>query len=340
MVSERPIVAKRRTLRRRLLAVVALAPLLARAKGVKRRRLSLVGFPQMFEGDDGLDQVAKSLAGMGYVHGERIEVARVPLALERADAQRRGFDYLVPELERQLLPTKPEVIVTFGSIMTKGVHLATRTIPIVGNVSDPVAMGVANSLARPGKNVTGLAGGVAETALKATELFKAVVPKLTRLAIFHDARPTATSFASHYAKAARALAIEPVMMAHYEGAGMLQAIGNLPADRFQAAVLSWSPPETDEGAFVRLALARRLPLLGTSEGHVDAGCLVVYEAVGRQMAPRLASIAAKILDGADPAEMPFEFPLNFRLVINLRTAKALGITVPPEIMLRANRVIA
>ena len=327
-----------RSRRRAVLAALACGPFLVRAQiSTNRKRLVVVGFPEMFPGPNGLEEVVRILAQRGLAEGRQIEVVRAVIDPSGETSKRKGLDYLVPEIERKVLPLKPDVIVTVGSIMTKGLHVATRTIPIVTTAADPVALGVAASLARPGGNVTGLAQGVAETSVKTMEVVKALVPHLARVAIFHDARPVAVNFAGHYERAARTVGLEPVMVSSMDPEELIRKLRSVAANRVQAGVLAW-PPEGSE-AFIRSAIAVRLPLLGLQEHSAEAGCIASYYASEPPVPPRLAPIVDQVLRGADAGSIPFQYPQTFRLVINLRAAAALGIKVPAELIIRADRVI-
>ena len=322
------------------LAALALAPLTARAQPASagRKRLALAGFADMFPGENGLDEVVRILAQRGLVEGRQIEVLRAVVPPPGPQDAGRGLDYLVPKLRELVLPAKPDVIVVFGSIMAKGMHLATRTIPIVTSVADPIELGLAESLARPGGNVTGLSGGVPETSVKVMEMLTRLVPKVSRVAIFHDSRPVATRFASHNERAARSLGIEPAMFSSTELADLVQALRKLPPRRFQAALMAFGPGDPE--VFFREALALRLPLVGVTEEDAEQGALAAYTAADPgSTAAKIAPIVEQVLRGADPARMPFQYPQNFRLVINKRSAQALGLVVPPDLLIRADRVI-
>jgi putative ABC transport system substrate-binding protein len=323
-----------------LLVALALAPLMVRGQGAAgRKRLALVGFVDMFQGENGLDAVVKVLAARGFVEGRQIEVLRLVVPPAGPQETRKGLDYLVPKLRELVLPAKPDVIVGYGSIIAKGLHMTTQAIPIVTSVADPIELGIAQSLARPGGNFTGLSGGVAESSVKVMEMLTRLVPKVSRVAIFHDSRPVATRFASHYERAARGLAIEPAMFSSTEMADLVQALRKLPPRRFQAAMMTFAPPEDPE-PFYREALAMRLPLIGVGEEDAERGALAAYfsnDSTG--LAARIAPFVEQILRGADPARMPFQYPQTFRLVINKRSAQALGLMVPPDLLIRADRVI-
>lgn len=332
--------AKAFALRRGLLgaaAMAALAPLLSMALPAGRRRIVLTGFAGMFEGPNGLEGVVKALAERGIVDGRQVEYVRVAIPAVAEEERGRGFAYLVPKIEELVLPRKPDIIVTVGTIMTKGASLATRTIPIVGNVADPVDVGVAMSLARPGMNVTGVANGAVEVAAKTVEFTKSLVPRATRVAVFHEGRQMAARFAGHYERAARSIGLEPVMIASIDPAAMLREIRALPARRVQAGLWTWAAGEAPEVA--REALAARVPMVCADESFTEAGLLASYSVVQQPIPPRLAAAVEQILRGADPGTIPFQYPQEFRLVINRRTASALKLTVPPDLLLRADRVI-
>lgn len=324
--------------RRRALAALAFAPFALLAQSPRpRKRVALVGFADMFGEDNGLEAVAKDLARRGIVEGRQVDIVRVVIHSPPEEERGRGLDYLVPKLEQQVLPAKPDVVVVLGSIMTKGMHMATREIPIVGAMADPVDIGVARSLARPGGNVTGVSAGAAETALKTVEFLKALVPRLSRVAIFHDSRPMATRFSGHYERAAKNLGLEPVMIGALEGAEHLRALRGISSRRVQGGIMAWTDAEATDVA--REALAVRLPLVGTSEEFTESGLLASYSTRNRSPAPMLAAAVEQILRGIAPATIPFQFPQEFRLVINRRTANALNLVVPPDMLLRADRVI-
>jgi putative ABC transport system substrate-binding protein len=324
--------------RRAALAVLAFAPLVASAQAAGgRKRIALVGFDPMFEGETGLEAVARELARRGLVDGRQVEIVRVVIPAVLEEERGRGMAYLVPKIEQLVLPARPDVIVALGSIMTKGCALATREIPIVGSLADPVDAGVARSLARPGGNVTGVAHGAAESATKTIEFVRALVPRLSRLAIFHDARQMASRFAGLYERAARDQGLDPLMVPSIDAKELLRQLRDIQARRVQAGLWAWADGDPKEIA--REALAARLPLVGTDEGQTVAGMLASYSVVDLVPAPKLAAAVEQILRGASPATIPFQFPQQFRLVINRRTASALKLAVPADLLLRADRVI-
>jgi putative ABC transport system substrate-binding protein len=318
-------------------ALAALAPVLPMARTAGRTRIVLMGFAEMFDGPAGLEGVVKTLAERGIVDGRQVEFVRVAIPAVAEEERGRGFAYLVPKIEELVLPRKPDIIVTVGTIMTKGASLATKEIPIVGSVADPVDVGVARSLARPGMNVTGVANGAVEVAIKTVEFMKLLVPRATRVAIFHEGRQMAARFAGHYERAARSIGLEPVMIASIDPAEMLREIRSLPARRIQAGLWTWAAGSAPDVA--REAMGARVPMVCADESFTEAGLLASYSVLQQPIPPRLAAAVEQILRGADPGAIPFQYPQEFRLVINRRTASALKLTVPADLLLRADRVI-
>jgi putative ABC transport system substrate-binding protein len=324
--------------RRALLLALASAPFLANAANEPRRkRLVIVEFrPQQLPQRE-IDEVVRILGARGFVQGRQLEVVRVTLNEAGENATVTGPAYLVPLFERQVLSLKPDVILTMGSVMVRTAHAATQTIPIVTSVADPVELGVAASLARPGGNVTGLAQGTEATSEKLMELMKRSIPGLARVAIFHHPRPMATRLAGHYQRAAKSVGLEPVMVAAAELPELLQALRGLRAKRIQAGVWSWDSEGLADAT--REAIAARVPLVGMQEDAAEAGCLLSFYSSETATYAKLTTIVEQILRGADPAGIPFQYPQAFRLVINRRTARAMGFTLTPELLLRVDRVI-
>jgi putative tryptophan/tyrosine transport system substrate-binding protein len=322
--------------RRVLLLAIAASPLLARAAPAPRKRIVFVGFAEQFTQSTDFDDIVRSVASRGFVDGREIEIVRVKIDPAKANSEKKGMDYLVPKIEREVLPLKPNVMLALGSIMARATHLATRTIPIVTSVSDPVDIGLAESIARPGGNVTGFSAGLEATSVKLLELMKLIIPGLARVAVFHEPRPMSTRVAAHYERAARGLGVEPVMVSSMDPAELVRALRSFRAKRIQAGIWAWAE---GQDLAAREAIALRIPLVGGQEDAAEDGFFLSLFAFDRAPAPKLAAVVEQIPRGADPAGIPFQYPLTFRLVINRRTAKALGIAITPELLVRADRVI-
>ena len=319
-------------MRRRFVSAIALAPMFARAEPETRpKRLAIVSLysaeatPAAFAG------VMKGLAARGWSEGGRLQVF-----VRSAPESELALDAMV----REVVAWRPDVILTDGSVATASLQRATRTIPLVTNVADPVALGFAKSLSRPGGNITGLSQGGAETAVKMVDLLRALVPGLRRLAIFVlSAHPLFREVARRMERAATSADIEPVTFLVQDGAEVLRSIGRLRAQGFQAADCVFSPAPASATKLVREAIRARLPMVGSAESDVAAGMLASVESDPSDQPDREAAIITQIFLGANPADIPFQFPDRFRIVVNLQTARAIGLKVSPEIRLRADRVI-
>jgi putative ABC transport system substrate-binding protein len=321
-----------------LLPLAAIAPPTARAApgaGMKRVVLVRFAFRETTDGDN-LDEVLARLGKRGVQEGRDISVHRLVIDFREVEGPRR-LDYVTDRIRQEGMPLRPDLFLTEGTGFTEAIRKVTRTVPIVTSVADPVASGFAASLARPGGNVTGLAQGVAETAGKSIEIVRRLVPRLARLAVFHGAGAIGTRFARHYERAARAAGIEPEMYPTGDEASLVAAIRRAASSRVPAGMLTISDGYGAPGA--RSAVEARLPLVGHQEHLTDSGCLASYYAWDPDGPDRLAAVAEKVIRGGDPATIPFQYPLTYRLVLNRRTAAALGIELPADLLLRADRVI-
>ena len=277
-----------------------------------------------------------ALRERGYIEGKNI-------ASEYRYAQ-RNLDRL-PELAAELVRLKVDIIVvTGGDPDIRAAKNATKTIPIVmaGQGSDPVEAGFIDSLARPGGNVTGLTNLSPELGGKRLELLKESVPKLARVAVLYDpALPSnVVQVKEILPVAARALGLT------------LQPWEVRAADGFEKVFAALSKQRPDGlyvglGALLRanqkrivgFALKSRLPSVYQSKESVDAGGLMSYGADLADSYRRVAIYVDKILKGANPADLPVEQPKKFEFVINLKTAKQIGLTIPPNVLARADKVI-
>ena len=275
----------------------------------------------------------QGLRELGYVEGQTI-------AIEYRWAQGR-LDRL-QDLAAELVRLPVAVIVTGGPTATRVAKDATSTIPIVMAFdADPVGVGFIASLARPGGNITGLSHLTRELSAKRLALLKEAVPQVSRVAVLWNPAEIGAELALRETEeAARALALQVHALAvrgpdDFEGA--FQA-----ATRERAEALTvLSDPVTfiHRTRLVELAAQHRLPAVYWERSFVEAGGLMSYAANNRDMNRRAAYFVDKILKGAKPAELPVEQPMQFELVLNLKTAKALGITMPPSLLLLADEVI-
>jgi putative ABC transport system substrate-binding protein len=282
---------------------------------------------------DAIEAFRQGLRELGYVEGRNITIE---YRWAEGKAQR------MRELAEELVRLKVDVIMAPSSIYTEAAKRATSMIPIVFmSHADPLSTGHVASLARPGGNATGLTIMMTETNVKGLELFKETVPRLARVAVVWDpATPSHGPGLKAVEAAGPSLGLQilavPVRSAsEYDSAFSTMVRGR--AD----GVLVLSTPLFIAGAkpLAELALRHRLPSLFGPKHHVEAGGLMSYSPHRADLYRRAATYVDKILKGAKPADLPVEQPTKFELVINLKTAKALGLTIPPSVLGRADQVI-
>ena len=254
----------------------------------------------------------------------------------------RGKPDQLPRLAAELVRLKVDVIVTSGTPATQAAKQATRTIPIVmTNNADPVGAGLVASLARPGGNVTGLTAQDADLGGKRLEFFLQVVPKGSRLALLIDeTNPGTVLIAKGTQAAAAALGLQLQSLGVRDPGGLDSAFSALKESRAGALIVeSSSMLFTWRTRLAELALKNRLPTMFAQRQYAEAGGLMAYAADFSDLFRRAATIVDKILKGATPADLPIEQPTKWEFVINLKTAKALGLDAPPTLLARADEVI-
>jgi ABC-type uncharacterized transport system substrate-binding protein len=275
------------------------------------------------------------LRALGWIEGGNV-------AIEERFAE--GEDERLPAIVDEIVAMKPEVIVIDGARVVRAFHDRAVARPIVtAVVSDPVGSGFIASFARPGGNVTGMAFQDAELITKRAELLKELVPGLARVALLNDpgARLGAVDrVAAAAEQAVRALGLVPHMLDVRHTADLAPALESARAHGDQA-VLQVSSPffSANREALVAQAMRVRLPLSCEQSPFVAVGCLVSYGPNFGEMHRRAAFYVDRILKGERPADLPVEQPTKFELVINLKTAKTLGLGIPPTLLARADEVI-
>jgi putative tryptophan/tyrosine transport system substrate-binding protein len=280
------------------------------------------------------EAIRLALRELGYIEGQNI-------AFEYRYAE--GKPGRNEELAAELVRLKVDIIVTAGGDpLMRAAKNATKTIPIVmsGGGADPVEAGHVESLARPGGNVTGVTLLTRELAGKRLELIKEAVPKLARVAVLYDpARPSAIEL-KEVQRAARALGltIQPwEVRAADDFEGVFAARSKERPDGLY--VIGGVLIRNNEKRTVGLALKSRLPSVYPSREFVDAGGPMSYGADLTDSYKRVAVYVDKILKGTKPADLPVEQPTKFEFVINLKTAKQIGLTIPPDLLARATKII-
>jgi putative ABC transport system substrate-binding protein len=321
--------------RRGFLVAMAISMLAAPlAAGAQQDRIARIGFLDQFSGPlpDLLSAFRESMRELGYVEGRN-------LAIDYRFAE--GRTDRLPELAVELTGLPVDVIIALGPAALKAAKLRTATVPIVASdlESDPVAAGFVASWARPGGNITGTFLDQAEISGKWLELLKAAIPKLSRVAVLWD-----STTPSHQLKAltmgVRALAVTLQTLAVRGPEDFQGAFTAAARQHAQGVVMLSSPLVLRSGArLADLAATRRLPTVSMFRQNTLAGCLMSYGPRLADRYRRIGSFAARILNGAKPADLPIEQPTQFELVINLKTAKALGLTIPPSLLLRADEVV-
>jgi putative ABC transport system substrate-binding protein len=248
----------------------------------------------------------------------------------------------LPEVAADLVRLKPDVIVTRGSFFTGAVKAATSSIPIVSVAhADPVGTGHVASLARPGGNITGTALIQTEIGPKGLELLHAVVPAATRIAVlWHPGTPSAVPGLKALEEPARLLALQMQPVGARTAGELEGAFATMARGRAQALlVFNTLPLIAARQRLAELAIAHRLPTMFQGRHFVEAGGLMSYYPNREDVTRHSAVYVDKILKGAKPADLPVEQASKFEFVINNRTAKAIGLTIPQSVLQRADQVI-
>lgn len=297
------------------------------AVGIGQSRIRTVGILDPGDSTPFLSEFRKGLSGLGYVEGKNIYLD-VRSAESRSD--------LLPRLAGELVQLKVDVIVARLTPALRAVMEATKDIPIVmAAAGGPVETGLIASLARPGGNVTGMSLGGVQLAGKRVQLIREAVPSLRRLALVANASdPFSDIIAASLTEAARSLSVQTISLntsaqaldaafsALPERPDAIHAMANLPADLVAG-----------------LALRTRMPLFTTQKSGVKAGALISYGGLLEEQYRGAAVYVDKILKGASPASLPVEEPSHFELTINIKTARALGISISPTLLAQADEII-
>jgi putative ABC transport system substrate-binding protein len=277
----------------------------------------------------------RGLRGLGYVEGRNV-------VIEYRDAE--GKPERLPALAAELVALKVDVIVAPPTLAALAAKQATKTLPIVFAVADPVGSGLVTSLGRPGGNVTGLSQLAPELVGKCLELLTQAVPGVSRVAVLWEPGAFGGRTEKDMLKAAdgagRALGVRLQFVEVRGPADIDRAFSDM--TRARAGALTVLPSgmfNNERRRVVDLATKDRLPAVYSWREFVDAGGLMSYGVDLADLWRRAATYVDKILKGAKPADLPVEQPTKFEFVINLKTAKALGLTIPPSVLGRADQII-
>jgi putative tryptophan/tyrosine transport system substrate-binding protein len=273
------------------------------------------------------------LQTLGYIEGKNI-------VYEYRNAENKP-DRL-PALVEELIRLKVDVLVVAAANEVRAAKNATETIPIVGlNLSDPVALGLINSFAHPGANLTGITPIAGELGGKRLELLKETVVKLTRVAVLWDPKaPTADQTFKDLQAPASALGLQLHLMEVSSPDKFDSAFKEATKAGSGALTVNLSPMiNSNQRRVHELAAKHRLPAIYSRAEFVQSGGLMSYGADRETGFARAAAMVDKILKGTKPADIPVEQPTKFEFVINLKTAKQLGLTIPPNVLVRADKVI-
>jgi len=315
------------------LVLLTVAPLAGAAQSTKSYRLGFLGTSSARDYAPNLDAFLKALRDLGYEVGRNIGIE-----YRWAD----GREERLPELAAQLVRLKPDVLVSH-STGVGAVQQVTSTIPIVmGASADPVGAGLIKSLARPGGNTTGVASQITDLASKRLELLKAAVPMLKDVAVLSNfAVPASERGLEEMAIVARKLGVRMRSFAvTAEPATFESAFAAILRERPDGLVVQPDPVVIKHGVLIAgFAAKNRLPAIGGSRQFVIDGGLLSYGGnffEGWRLAARYVD---RILKGAKPVDLPVEQPTRFELIVNMKTAKALDLTIPRSLMTRADEVV-
>jgi putative tryptophan/tyrosine transport system substrate-binding protein len=309
-------------------AAAALAPLSAQAQTPAPR---IIGVLTPID-QPGVKILIEGLRALGYEDGKNI---RLLIRSAQGDYAR------LPALARELVDAKADVLIAFNTPGSRAAINATKTIPIImTSIGDPVGSGLVASLARPGGNVTGLSNMVGELGPKRLALLHELVPGAKRIAVLYNpADPVNDPQIRDMTQAAPKLGVEVRFYPVKTPANLDETFTTLLAWRARAVIWLGGQALPYQAGSIKLAAQHKLPMMSASRVDVEAGGLMSYSAESVAMFRRTAAYADKILKGTPVGQLPVEQPTIFDLVLNMKTAKALGLKVPETILIQATTVI-
>jgi len=327
------MIRKRLALYCLLIIVLLITDLAAAQQAKKVPRIGFLVASNSSANSDRIEAFRQGLRELGYVEGKNI-------VIEYRAAEGK-LDRL-PGLAAELIDHNADVIVTAGPADTRAAKKATTTIPIVMTFdNDPVGNGFVASLARPGGNITGISTLAPELSGKQLELLKEIVPKLSRVAVFGNSTNPGNGLAlREIERAAGALKVKLQILDVLNPRDIEAAFRTASKGRDEAVLVLGSPViNSQRTQLVDLAVKSRLPAIYYTAEVVEAGGLMAYGVNRNDLARRAATYVDKILKGAKPADLPVEQPIKFEFIVNLKAAKQIGLTIPPNVLGRADKVI-
>ena len=324
----------RRAFLRTLSGSLLAAPLVAEAqKSEKMYRIGMLETRSATLNAANVDAFRAGMRELGYTQGQNLEIV-----YRSADGRDEQFPHLASELVR----LKVDLILTRGTPAALAAKSASQTIPVVMAASgDPVGSGLVASLGRPGGNVTGLSLFNVEIYAKRVELLRELVPRLTRIAgLFNMSNPVLPLQWKEVERAARSLGIQPQLLDVRRPEDLQRLFDAAAKQRAQALIVGLDGvTQGNLRPIAERAAKQRLPSMYAEKAYAAVGGLITYGASDFHMYQRAAAFVDRIFKGAKPADLPVEQPTKFELVINLKTAKALGLTIPQRLLMRADQVI-
>lgn len=315
-------------------ALVAASVALGQSPPPTPKRIGFLAFSNPVAGKAVIDAFADELRRLGWIEGRNLQTT---YRYAEGDASR------LDALAADLVSLKLDVLYAGNQSGAEALHRATTTIPVViTGVVDPVGRGFVRSLAHPGGNITGIASAAGnEIYAKRVEILKDWLPQLSLLGlIYNPTEPNGPEALVGLQEYGSRLGFKVEAFAVSDAAGIDAALSAMSRHRPDAVYLVNSAANYTYRSTFCAGLARlRLPSIGPSSQHVEAGCLLSYGVVVEGQQREGAGFVAKILSGAKPADLPMQQPTTFELAINARTAKALGLTMPRQLTIRADRII-
>ena len=297
-------------------------------------RPPIVGVLRIDTTADALPSIAMyrdALAALGYVDGNNL---RLDIGLAEGDAER------LPKLAEALVGEKVSVIYAAGPAAARAARGATRTIPIVATASDLAALGLIDSLAKPGGNITGVSLLIPELDAKRLEILKEIIPSARRFGVISDPATSGPAGLQAIASAARSLGVELQTVQVRSPREFPAAVASLGATGVKGVSVLGSPLLfSSHKELVKLLLAEKLPGICEWREMAATGCLASYGTTRRETVAMVAALIDKILRGANPADTPAQQPTKFELVVNLKVAREIGVEIPAAILARADEVI-